>query len=155
MSQLLLLFNHELTLVQKADARQRLGVETFLSPPEEIRALWCQIPPELDHLADYLASVQQWLQTHGKPGDAILIQGDFGACFYMAQAAFSLGLIPVYATTRREAVETPMPDGSIQLTHRFRHAGFRRYERFIEEDSAERTLLRPKAEKPVLLQQPS
>jgi hypothetical protein len=41
--------------------------------------------------------------------------------------ASSKGLIPVYSTTSREAVEKHHPDGSVELTHRFRHGLFRRY----------------------------
>jgi hypothetical protein len=36
-------------------------------------------------------------------------------------------MIPVYSTTSREAVEVHHEDGSVELTHRFRHRMFRRY----------------------------
>jgi len=128
MNNLLLLFNHELNSEQEADARNRLNVDAFLYPPEDIRALWRQIPTEEVSLGSYLEPVRQWMHQVGKPGDYVLIQGDFGACYIAVQAAFHHGMIPVYATTRREATETRLPDGTVQLTHRFRHAGFRRYE---------------------------
>lgn len=129
MKTLLLLFNHQLTLPQEADAIDTLGVEDIVSPPDDLRRLWGQIPPELTSLADYLKPVQSWLEKQSKPGDFVLVQGDFGACHWIVQAAFALGLVPIYATTRREAVENHLPDGTVQLTHQFRHVIFRKYER--------------------------
>lgn len=78
-------------------------------------------------LADYLAPVRDWLAQTAQPGDYVLIQGDFGATYLMVRYALENGLIPVYATTRREAHETLQPDGSVRLTHTFRLQQFRRY----------------------------
>lgn len=130
MSRLLLLFNHELTPQQEAAARQELGAEAIVVPPPEVLQLWGQIPADLPRLCDMLMPVVRWVESEGKAGDFILIQGDFGACFWMVQAAFHLKLIPIYATTRREASEIRLPNGSIQMTHCFRHVLFRRYEQW-------------------------
>ncbi len=129
MSRLLLLFNHEWTAQQKTAAQQALQVESIVVPPAEVKRLWGQIPADLPRLGDVLKPVGRWLESEGEAGDFVLIQGDFGACFYMVQAAFRLKLIPIYATTRREASEIRLPDGTIQMTHCFRHVRFRRYER--------------------------
>ncbi len=37
------------------------------------------------------------------------------------------GLVPVYATTRRESVEERLPDGDGRTVRRFKHVRFRRY----------------------------
>jgi hypothetical protein len=99
---LFLLFNHRLTPTQEADSINALDIKAFISPPDEISRLWRQIPPELTRLADYLKPVQFWLENQSKPGDFVLVQGDFGACHWIVQVAFALGLVPIYATTRRE-----------------------------------------------------
>jgi hypothetical protein len=130
MTQLHLLFNHKLTPAQEADAIDNLGIETSVSPPDDITRLWGQIPPDLASLSDYLKPVETWLADQAAAGDYVLIQGDFGACYRMVQAAFALNLIPIYATTRREAVENHLPDGSIELTHQFRHVIYRKYENY-------------------------
>ena len=127
MPQLHLLFNHHLTPAQEADAKEHLGAETFFYPSDDIRSLWSQIPPDLTSLSDYLRPIHTWLETQAVVGDFVLIQGDFGACYTMVQASFQLNLIPIYSTTRREAVENQLPDGSTQLTHQFRHVIFRKY----------------------------
>jgi hypothetical protein len=44
----------------------------------------------------------------------------------MVNFAFEIGLIPVYSTTAREAVEE-YDDGTIKLVHHFRHQIFRKY----------------------------
>ncbi|WP_373500891.1 CRISPR-associated protein Csx20 [Desulfococcus sp.] len=124
---LLLIFNHTFTETQKADALASLGVNRIVMPPEHIQAVWGQIPPDLPALSDYLAPVREWIVKQAKPGDHVLVQGDFGACYLMVQVAYEKGLIPVYSTTRREALETVQPDGTIKMVHHFKHQMFRRF----------------------------
>ena len=61
--------------------------------------------------------------------DFVLIQGDFGAVYLMVNFAFSLGLIPVYATTERIVVEKRMQDNTVKSERIFKHKMFRRYEK--------------------------
>ena len=131
---LILLFNHRLTQAQEADARSSLGVGSIVAAPPEISTIWAGIPPAADAIAATLDPVVNWLATEGNPGDFVLIQGDFGATYLMVNAAIRLGLIPVYSTTQRQAVEEHKPDGSVHIGHIFSHVQFRRYQ--VEADSA-------------------
>jgi hypothetical protein len=124
---LLVLLNHPLTPDQEADARKSLGVDGIVEPPARVRDLWAQVPPELPTLDEHLAPVRGWLREHARPGDPVLIHGDFGAAWLMVRFALETGLVPVYSTTRRSAVQEPQPDGSVRLIHRFRHVRFREY----------------------------
>lgn len=45
----------------------------------------------------------------------------------MVNFAFEKGLIPIYSTTNREAVEEYGENGSVKMTHQFRHIIFRKY----------------------------
>ncbi len=76
---------------------------------------------------NYLEPVKSWLAENVAKSDYVLIQVDFGACYIMVHFAFEKGLIPVYSTTRREAVEEHGNDGSIKLVHQFKHQIFRKY----------------------------
>ncbi|AOY59367.1 CRISPR-associated protein Csx20 [Desulfococcus multivorans] len=125
---LFLIFNHTFTEAQQVDALATLGVDRIVRPPAHVRNVWGQIPADLPAISDYLAPVREWLAETAASGDYVLIQGDFGACCLMVQEAFKQGLIPVYATTRREAVEAPQPDGTVKMVHHFKHRRFRRYE---------------------------
>jgi hypothetical protein len=78
-------------------------------------------------ISDYLKPVMQWLEENAAKSDYVLIHGDFGACFILVDFAFKKGLIPIYSTTHREAVEEQNPDGSVKIVHRFQHQIFRRY----------------------------
>ncbi len=124
---LFLLFNHRITTLQKKDAADTLGIFRFFSLPDDLQNLWSQIPANLQQLTDYLAPIRAWLEESTVAGDYVLIQGDFGACFLMVGFAFKHGLIPIYSTTEREAVEEHGEDGSVSLTHRFQHRIFRKY----------------------------
>ena len=124
---LLLLFNHTLTDFQAESALSSLGVQEIVDLPSDLKALWRQVPPELIEIEGYLKPVMEWLTENGAESDYVLIQGDFGASFLLVKFAFEQGLIPIYSTTRREAVEEHHADGSVQIVHRFQHQIFRRY----------------------------
>ena len=126
-SNLLLMFNHQLTAVQKADAITTLEVADFITLPEDLQRLWSDVPPALEVLHDYLQPFEQWLMSSAKRGDYVLIQGDFGACYLMVNFALGGDLLPIYSTTRREALEEHHPDGSVTMMHHFRHGIFRKY----------------------------
>ena len=126
---LILLFNHQLTPDQELDARQQLEITRVVEPPEDLRELWGNVPPDLPELGAYLEPIKHWLAAHAAPGDCVLIQGDFGATYLMVNFAFERSLVPVYATTERAATEEIQPDGSVKLTHRFQHKHYRFYGR--------------------------
>jgi len=96
-------------------------------PPAEIRRLWAEIPPEADTLAGFLQPVLAWLASEARPGDYVLIQGEFGATWILVGEAFRHGCVPIYSTTRREATESHDADGWVELRHHFRHVRYRRY----------------------------
>ena len=123
-----LLFSHTLTDEQADDARRSLGVTEFIALPPELQAIWSDVPPDAERIAEHLQPLFDWLERRAQAGDVALIQGDFGAVWLAAHWARQRGLLSVYATTRREAVEIRLPDGGIQKQSRFRHVRFRRYE---------------------------
>jgi hypothetical protein len=122
-----LLFSHQLIIDQKESAREEFGVTSFHQPPEAVQAVWSQISPDADHLAPILQPVEAWLEQHAQKGDLVLIQGDFGATFLMVNHALSLELIPVYATTQRQARDKILSDGRIETYHVFEFKRFRIY----------------------------
>jgi hypothetical protein len=126
-SDLFLIFNHHFTPAQEADARASLGVDRIVVMPDEIRRVWGNVPPDLPAIGEYLAPVREWLSGNAEAGDYVLVQGDFGATCLMVRFALEEGFLPVYSTTSREAVEEHQPDGSVRMTHRFRHVRFRKF----------------------------
>lgn len=122
-----LLFNHTPTPLQLEDAASSLGVSRVEHPPEHLRLMWQAVPPELEGIRGYLQPIADWLSASARAGDFVLIQGDFGATYLMVRFALERGLVPVYSTTERNAVEEPGVDGSVRLSHQFRHVRFRKY----------------------------
>ena len=123
---LYLLFNHTLTQEQSNDAYATLKVADIIYAPRELLSLWRSIPPELPHIKERLYPLYDYMFKTCKAGDYMLIQGDFGATYQVVQKALSLGLIPLYATTKRYAVEK-MIEGQMVKRSLFRHVMFRRY----------------------------
>lgn len=124
---LFLLFNHQLTPMQAEDARISLGIDQIRGLPPDLNRLWRNIPPEMPEIGGHLEPVKNWLSAHARESDYVLIQGDFGACCIMVNFAFEKGLIPIYSTTHRDAVEEHGANGSVRLNHVFKHRIFRRY----------------------------
>jgi len=67
------------------------------------------------------------LQNRGEKENFCLIQGDFGATFYLVSWCFKNGFVPIYLTTKRVAKEVVRSDGTVELLKVFRHGRFRRY----------------------------
>lgn len=124
---LFLIFNHQLTSKQERDARLSLGIQRIEDLSSNLQSIWNNIPPYLTEISAYLAPIQNWLKLNAKQNDYVLIQGDFGACYIMVNFAFEMGLIPVYSTTLRDAVEEHKDDGTVKLVHQFNHQIFRKY----------------------------
>ncbi|MBM9536295.1 CRISPR-associated protein Csx20 [Desulfobulbus alkaliphilus] len=127
MHRLFLFFNHTITLDQQNNARTELGVTSIVEPPLELSRRWANIPPTEASLRPWLQPILAWLREHAQPGDFILVQGEFGACYLLVRFALEQGYIPVYATTERHAREERLADGRIKLEHTFAHVRFRRY----------------------------
>jgi len=126
MKTLILLFSHQLTPTQERDAEQSLGIDTFVSLPEELQKLWSSVPPDIGSLAEYLTPIKEFVAEVGSEGDSVLIQGDFGATYHLVSYALSLGLTPLYATTKRDVVEIREGDSVVKRSV-FEHVRFRVY----------------------------
>ncbi len=126
MKKLFLLFSHTLTPSQKEDARKSLGVEQFVSLPDNLQKLWSNIPPDLPNLKEYLIPIKNFLKENAKEGDIVLIQGDFGGCFEMVNFVKSLNLKAVHSTTKRDVIEKTV-NGKVEKFSVFEHVIFREY----------------------------
>jgi hypothetical protein len=127
MSDLYLLFSHELLEQQKREAYEDLDVKDIYSLPPDIKEIWSQIPPGVPKLEEYLLPIKKWLEKRLNEGDYILIQGDFGATYLMVRWAFSKNCKPIYATTERKALEV-YENGVVIIKKVFQHVRFRLYE---------------------------
>ena len=127
-SRLFLLFSHALTGEQERDARASLGVEEILPLPENLQQRWSNVPPDLETVQEHIGPALNWLGEQARPGDYVLIQGDFGAVYRAVCVALEQGLTPLYATTARRVKETRLPDGRVESTRVFQHVRYRRYE---------------------------
>jgi CRISPR/Cas system-associated protein Cas10 (large subunit of type III CRISPR-Cas system) len=117
-----LLFSHHLTDEQIKDAKDSMQVTNFTPLPSNLQKAFSNIPPELETLTEFAKPFKTYLQEKAKEGDFVLIQGDFGLCFILVEFCKQNNLIPVYATTKRIAVE----ENGIKIS-KFKHSRFRRY----------------------------
>ncbi len=127
MKKLFIVFNHKLTTGQIADAKETLGIAELIYPDKELSVQWSTIPPETDSVVEAVAPFLVWLRKAARPGDYVLIQGEFGATWMLVNHSFNNGLIPIYSTTVRIAEEEQTAEGEVKLSHRFKHVRFRKY----------------------------
>ena len=121
------LISHRLTEDQHRDKINRFGEVEMVTADPALLGIWSAIPPDLERLEDYLYPIRVWLETESRPGDILFVQGEHGATVYGVQLAFALGLVPVYATSRRVVAERVLEDGSVETLREFRHVLFRAY----------------------------
>ncbi|NLV89796.1 MAG: TIGR02221 family CRISPR-associated protein [Tissierellia bacterium] len=126
---LLLIFSHQLTEKQERDAVERFNISKFIELDEELLIKWANVPPNLEDLKDYLEDIIKWIDHNGRPGDYALVQGDFGATGLIVDYCLAKGIIPIYATTERKAVEENYGD-QIKISRVFEHVMFRKYQTY-------------------------
>ncbi len=130
MKKLFLVFSHTLTDDQQIDAEHNHGVTQFVPLPDDLREVWADISPEGPLRTERIDRIVEWLDREGAAGDLVLIQGEFGASFYLVDFCFHNGFVPVYATSKRVYEEEQRADGSVVRRHIFRHVNFREYRRW-------------------------
>ncbi len=124
---MLLLFSHKLDNIQKTDAKKSYNVEEFISLPQNLQNIWSTVPTDIVNLSEYLQPLKDFVKQNFKKDDIALIQGDFGASYMMIHFCKNLGLVCVYAKTKRE-VEEVVVDGTTVKKSIFKHKGYREYE---------------------------
>jgi len=125
MKKMFILISHNLTPEQEEDAKRNRQVDEFIYIKNSI---WQNIPPENEKISVLLDEIKKLILKDAKKGDLLLVQGDFGATYIMVNFAFQNGLVPIYATSKREVVEIKK-DENITTIRKFRHIRFREYER--------------------------
>jgi hypothetical protein len=123
MKTMYVLMSHDVTQQQMSDAKRTFDVHNFITLPTNI---WSQIPAETESVESILEPLKAQLVTYAKKGDLLLVQGDYGATFNMVQFAKEIGLIPVYATSKRKAYEV-VEGEKITTVREFQHVRFREY----------------------------
>ena len=130
MKKLFLIFSHNLTEQQFFDAKNRFGVTEFISLPFQLQKIWSQILADGDLPIQNLNKIVEFLQNSSVKGDYVLVQGEFGATFYIVDYCFKNSLIPIYSTSKRNTVEKMAENGKIEKISYFQHVNFRKYVRY-------------------------
>lgn len=124
MKTLFILMNHEILPEQRLEAEKNFGITEFVTIGNEE---WSQINPSDESVTMSVKYYKILLKQKSKKGDYLLIQGDFGATYHLIRFAKSIGLIAIYATTKRIITEEKI-DGKIITKREFKHERFREYE---------------------------
>jgi hypothetical protein len=123
LKKMFILMSHEMTQLQQQNAKELLDIETFMDISDPI---WSTIPSECNTIESYLQIFKDNLHRNSSAGDYLFVQGDFGATYLMVSFAKSIGVLPVYATTKR--VSRDIVEGDKIITIReFKHVQFREY----------------------------
>ena len=128
MAKCLIIMNHKPSQEQIKGLEEQFGIKEVLELPDNLRPIWAQIPAEGEVFPEeQITPITRWIGKNAVVGDRIWFQGEAGATVLLRSYCFGRGLTPIYATTRREAVEVENPDGSVTKKSIFRHVNFRYY----------------------------
>lgn len=118
--------SHTLTEKQIQEIKQRFHIADIVYPPEHLRKLWANIPPEGEWEEQWIKDLKDWLSQQLSDGDKLIVQGEFGAVFSLVSWLKNNGFQVYYATSLRKAEE--MKQGGVVVTRRtFEHICFREY----------------------------
>ncbi len=122
-----LIFNHQLTAAQISDAKASLGIKKIKYLPKELQEIWANIPANaaLD-LEQHLIKLLHYFKAQDANA-YVLVQGDFGAVYFMVNYLKDLGYKPIYATTERKIIEEKLTNNTIVTKRIFKHVCFRPY----------------------------
>ena len=123
---MLAIISHVMMEQQIEEAKQFLEVDSIIKLPSEIRDIWSNINPHGLLPIESLNKVIEWIELNSNNGDYVLVQGDFGATYYVVNYCFKNYRIPIYATTKREANEK-VKDDVVVIERTFKHINFRKY----------------------------
>lgn len=131
MTHIYILLNHSLTDRQTAELHKTYGDDAVLEyPSAEIKAFWSQVPTEPTLPQNEIDRIVQWL-SHAKPDDVLIIQGEYGATFYLVSLALKRKMKALYAVTKRVNTETREGE-KVLRSYVFEHVCFREYKLFEE-----------------------
>jgi len=120
--------SHSLSDTQIEEAKEVLKVNCIKVLPSPLQEIWSNIAPEGELPIDTLEPIKDWILKESDEKDYVLVQGEFGATFYIVDYCLNLKRVPIYATTKREVEEKV--EGNKTITYRtFKHVNFRKYVR--------------------------
>jgi hypothetical protein len=131
MKKMFLIFSHKLTNLQKEDASVSLGIKQFSNLPDDLQKKWSGISSKGELPVKELLKIIDWLIASSNKGDYVLVQGDFGATYYIVDYCLKNSLVPVYSTSERIYEFIYNQDDSVKNQHIFKHVCFRIYKPYI------------------------
>lgn len=126
---LLVIMSHQLSDLQIKEAEDILKIDCIKKLPFELQQTWSNIEPRGELSVDNLTPIMNWILKESNEQDYVLIQGEFGATFYIVDYCFNIKRIPIYATSVRQ-VEEKVLDRVTVTNRTFRHVNFRKYMRY-------------------------
>jgi hypothetical protein len=127
MPKALIVMSHQLLPKQKEELMSRFKVEKIIYLPEQLQRSWREIPSKGKMPEKSLDEIARWVKITCSREDVVLVQGEFGAVFYLVDYILQQGFKAIYATTDRDYTEEILPDNAVLRKHLFRHETFREY----------------------------
>lgn len=128
MKKFFVIISHNLNHAQIDAINKELNIQQIEFLPDNLKSLWGNIPADVPSIMDIIKPFKDYLKNNANIGDYVLIQGDMGCTYALINYAFSLGLIPCYATTKRITITEEDNNGVVNLNKQFKHIMYRKYE---------------------------
>lgn len=109
---------HKMTKDQIADG----GKELSDNVAKEVKQLLLFTePPTKEEIQTRLETLRKIISENTEIGDGILISSAAYFLYPAIRTIIALNRIPIASFTKREAIETEQPDGTVKLSYTFKH----------------------------------
>lgn len=120
MKRCFIFFSHQLTEKQTQEIKNNLKCDEIIYLPKDLQYKWSNVED------DSFDKISSFLREKSQENDYALIQGEWGLTYKMINFAKEIGVNPIYAKTKREAIEEK--DGEkIKKISYFEHIKFEKY----------------------------
>ncbi|MBE6051103.1 MAG: TIGR02221 family CRISPR-associated protein [Clostridium sp.] len=120
------IISHDLMEIQKEQLKSEWNVNRIVELPSEIKKQWENISPSEEIDEHFIEEIKEFIIKETSRDDLVIVQGEWGITYKIINICFSLGRIPIYATTDREVTEEKI-NGEVKINKVFKHVKFRKY----------------------------
>jgi len=127
-----IILNHSLTRLQEEELRSKFGVERIVEMPQDLKRVWSDFSAWTNLTDSRVSDIVEWLDDQARTADLVVVQGEWGATFYVVDFCFYKDLIPLYASSERLYEQENLSGQRVRRTHIFKHVKFKKYLRYQE-----------------------
>ena len=128
----LLIMEKDLHSLQLKELCEAYPVQSIIDPPPDLKRIWRNLPDRKKFDTALLDPLVGWLKAKSNRNDAVVLQGELGSVFYLANFCFANELVPLYTVEELVCEHKVLDDGTIVNIEKTKHVRFKHFELWDE-----------------------